>query len=94
MKTIKIPQDLHNQLKMYAMSKHISLQDLIVKILESSLKSKKPATTPSQLSGELKEYYSKNVHLVESTRTLMDCDLEEAIKMTIEAEEELKKFNL
>jgi hypothetical protein len=94
MKTIKLPDELHSTLKMYAMSKRVSLQDLIVKILQSSIKSDKPVTTPSELKGELLDYYKKNTHFVESTRTLMDCDLEEAILITMEAEQELKKFNL
>lgn len=93
MKTIKLPNELHSTLKMYAMSKNISLQDLIVNILESSIKSKTPVTTPSELKGDLLDYYKRNTHYVESTRTLMLCSLEEAILMTMEAEEELKKYN-
>jgi hypothetical protein len=94
MKTIKIPTELHNKLKMTAMSKNISLQDLVIRIINNSITSSKPATTPSELSSELKDFYSKNMHFVESTRTLMNCSLEEAILVTMEAESELKKFNL
>jgi hypothetical protein len=93
MKTIKLPEELHSILKMYAMSKKVSLQDLIVNILELSIKSKKPVTTPSELKGDLLDYYKNNTHYVESTRTLMHCSLEEAILMTMDAEVELKKYN-
>jgi len=75
------------------MSKQMSLQELVTKILEHSITPTKPATTPSELPTELKEYYRDNKHFVESTRTLMNCSLEEAIIMTIEADEELRKYN-
>jgi hypothetical protein len=94
MKTIHIPQELHTKLKMIAMSKNVSLQELIIKILQSSFEIKTPATTPKELTGEFKEFYSRNQHLVESTRTLMACSLEEAIQMSMEAEKEFEKFGL
>jgi hypothetical protein len=93
MKTIKLSNELHSRLKMTAMSKGVSLQELVTKILEQSITPSKPATTPSQLDPDLQEYYRLNKHYVESTRTLMNCSLEEAIIMTIEADEELRKYD-